>query len=84
MPALIGLPIKEIVTPLGLATKVQDALCAGGGQLGALLHVAESSETGDLDLLGSSLGDLPGLNLKALNRAQTQALQWANNIGKEA
>ncbi len=84
MPALIGQAIEEIVAPLGLTGKVRDALCEGSGLLGALLQVAESSETGDLDLLSNSLTQLAGLNLKALNRAQTQALLWANSIGNDA
>ena len=83
MPALMGLPIEEIIAPLGLASKVRDALCNGSGILGALLRVAECSESGDLTHLTASLDELPGLSLKALNCAQTQALQWANSIGHE-
>jgi c-di-GMP-related signal transduction protein len=84
MPALISLPIREIVAPLGIADHVRDALCEGSGSLGALLHLAENSETGDLDALGDSLQLLPRLSLKALNRAQTHALQWANTISQPA
>jgi EAL and modified HD-GYP domain-containing signal transduction protein len=84
MPALIGLPIEEIIAPLGMADIVCDALRIGSGPLGALLHLAESSETGDLSTLATSLKALPSVNLKAVNRAQTQALQWANSIGQES
>jgi EAL and modified HD-GYP domain-containing signal transduction protein len=84
MPALIGQPITDIVAPLGLAANVRDALCAGSGELGDLLHLAESSENGDMTLLGSSLANLPGLGVKAVNRAQTQALQWAFSITQES
>jgi len=83
MPALVGLPIADIVAPLGLAANVKDALCAGSGPLGDLLRLAESSEDGDLDKLTGSLARLPGLGAKALNRAQTQALLWANQISQE-
>ncbi|MDP3539264.1 MAG: EAL domain-containing protein [Azonexus sp.] len=84
MPALISQPIEEIVAPLGLASMVRDALCLGTGTLGALLKVAESSETGDLEALTKSQQELPApISLKAINRAQTQALQWANSIGQE-
>src|SRR6185369_1090331 len=83
MPALISLPIAEIVAPLGLSRPVIDALCARSGPLGALLHLAECGETGDLETLTAGLRELPELSLKALNHAQTQALQWANAIGKE-
>jgi EAL and modified HD-GYP domain-containing signal transduction protein len=83
MPALVGLPIADIVAPLGLTANVRDALCAGTGTLGALLRIAESSEDGDLLRLTQALAELPGLGPKAINRAQTQALQWANEIGQE-
>jgi EAL and modified HD-GYP domain-containing signal transduction protein len=84
MPALIGLPIAEIVSPLGLPNEVRDALCEGKGLLGALLRIAESSEDGNLDGLRTHLHALPDLSLKALNRAQAQALQWANSISRDA
>ncbi|MBS1144752.1 MAG: hypothetical protein H6R14_2158 [Proteobacteria bacterium] len=83
MPALVGQPIAEIVAPLGLTTSLREALCEGSGPLGALLRLAESSESGELDQLSAVLAELPGLSPKALNRAQTQALQWSNSIGEE-
>ena len=83
MPALMNLPIEEIITPLGLAEALRDALCAGSGTLGALLRLAECSEGGDLECLAEQLAKLPGIGPKALNRAQTGALQWANAIGRE-
>jgi len=84
MPALVGQPIAEIVAPLGLTANVRDALCEGSGPLGALLRLAESSESGDIPRLTAALDELPGLSPKGLNRAQTQALQWANSIGQDA
>lgn len=83
MPALVAQPIEEIVAPLGLARDVRDALCNGSGRLGALLQITESSESGDVARLGSALAGLPGLEPKAINRAQTMALQWANEIVQE-
>jgi EAL and modified HD-GYP domain-containing signal transduction protein len=84
MPVLIGQPIEDIVAPLGVSKQVHDALCSSAGTLGALRQLAESSETGDLTTLSSSLATLSSLNLKAVNRAQTQALQWANSIGQDS
>jgi c-di-GMP-related signal transduction protein len=84
MPALVGLPISEIVAPLGLSGDVRDALCEGKGVLGDMLHLAESSENGEIEVLTSNLAKLSGLTPKQLNRAQTDALQWANNIGRES
>ncbi len=83
MPALVGLPIDQIVTPLGLADEVTLALCAGEGSLGDLLKLTESSENGDISILTELFSRLPGLGPKTLNRAQTEALQWANSIGQE-
>ena len=83
MPALIGQPIADIVNPLGLESNVREALCDGTGQLGDMLRLAESSENGNLEQLAEDLASLPGITPKALNYAQTQALQWANNIGQE-
>ena len=84
MPALVGQPIDEIVAPLGLASSVRDALCDSSGALGEMLRIAENSENGELEQLANNLAHLPGLGPKALNRAQTQALQWANSIGQDA
>lgn len=83
MPALVGLPITDIVAPLGLSSEVRDALCTGEGELGCLKRLAESSENGDLAELTDALAAFPGLGARALNRAQTQALQWAFSIGQE-
>jgi EAL and modified HD-GYP domain-containing signal transduction protein len=83
MPALVGQPIAGMVATLGLTANVRDALCEGSGPLGALLRLAENSENGDIFRLTAALAELPGLSPKALNRAQTQALQWTNSIGQE-
>jgi EAL and modified HD-GYP domain-containing signal transduction protein len=48
-----------------------------------MLNLAESSEGGDLQQLTRALATLPGISPKALNRAQTQALIWANSINQE-
>lgn len=82
MPALTGLPMAEIIAPLGLANSVKDALTTGEGELGYMLEITKSCETGDPHQLGQNLQKLPGLGIKAINHAQTQALQWANNINQ--
>lgn len=84
MPALVAQPIAEIVAPLGLASGVHGALCDGSGELGDLLKLTASSEDGDLAGLGEILARLAPLGPKALNRAQTEALAWANSIDREA
>ena len=83
MPALIGQTIADIVNPLGLASHVREALCDDTGQLNDMLRLTENSENGNLEQLAKNLASLPGITPKTLNRAQTQALQWANSIGQE-
>ena len=82
MPALIGLPIEEIIAPLGLPEEVQKALSAKQGRLGEMLSVTEACETGDLTALTENLKQLHGLGAKALNRAQAQSLLWANGLAQ--
>ena len=80
MPAVIGQAIEEIVAPLPLTTAVRDALCAGSGQLGDLLRLAESCESEDFPVQAALLARIPGLTPAMLSRAQTSALQWAGDI----
>lgn len=84
MPVLMGQTIEEIVVPLGVTASVRDALCEGTGQIGHLLKLSEASEIGELAALTTHLRAIEQLNAKALNRAQTQALQWANSIRHES
>ena len=80
MPALIGLPIEEIIAPLGLPDEVRQALSGHAGELARMLDLVEACESGEFCDLSGKLRELPGLALKSLNRAQTQALQWANSL----
>ncbi len=83
MPALIGLPLPDIVAPLGLADNVREALCQQGGELGDLLQLTEKSEDGDLVAMSAVLAKLPALSPRRLNLAQTDALSWANSIARD-
>lgn len=84
MPALIGLPIAEIVAPLGITTEVRDALCDGSGPLGNLLALVAATEYGTPADVSAKLAECPGLDMETLNRCLTQALTWASNINREA
>ncbi len=83
MPALVGLPIRDIVTPLPIADSVKAALCDGQGILSTLLGITECSENGDLSGLAERLAQHPELAANALNRAQTAALAWAGTLASE-
>lgn len=83
MPALMGLPIEEIVAPLGLATEVRDALCEGGGALGCLLKLIIATEDDSSNDIDPILAECSGLDTETLNQCQTQAMAWANSIDRE-
>lgn len=84
MPALMGLPIAEIVTPLHLAIDVREALCEGKGKLGNLLKLIAATEDDSLEEIETILAECPGLETENLNQCQTQAMAWANSINREA
>ncbi len=85
MPALLGLPILEVVASLGLASEVREALTENySGLLGQLLKLTEDLEYNDVAASSDDLEQLSGLNLQAVNACLSQALAWANNIGREA
>jgi len=83
MPVLVGQPIRDIVSPLGLGDDVKAALCDDAGLLADLLKLTECSENGDLSSLAGCFARLPAIGPKALNRAQTGALHWANSLTQE-
>ena len=84
MPALMGMPIEEIVAPLGITSEVRDALCQGSGALGGLLKLIAATESDTPEETESALQECPGLDATTLNQCQAQALAWANSINREA
>lgn len=83
MPALLGVPMENILQGLDLDASVVGALNVHEGELGALLTLAEALETGD----GAScqaLADMLGSDAETINTCLTQALTWAGNISREA
>jgi c-di-GMP-related signal transduction protein len=85
MPTLLNQSIIDILAQLPVAPAIAQALSGeGNGPLGALLHLAEASERGDCEVIDVLLGQCQGLNGDILNTALSQALAWANNIGRDA
>lgn len=84
MPALMGIPMTEIVAPLGITSEVRDALCEGSGALGKLLALVAATEYGAPQEISLRLAECPGLNNETLNRCLTQALTWASNISRDS
>ena len=84
MPTLMGLPIEEIVAPLGIDSSVRDALCDGSGPIGKLLRLVSATESDAPEDTEIALQECASLNAETLNQCQTQALTWASNINREA
>jgi EAL and modified HD-GYP domain-containing signal transduction protein len=85
MPALLGLPIIEVVASLGLANEIKLALTENyAGHLGQMLKLVEDLERNDVEASRQDIAQLPALNPQTVNACLSQALAWANNIGREA
>lgn len=73
MPALLGMPIEEILGSIEVEPDIRAALLEHRGPLGTLLHTAEWID-GQM-----SHGRLPA----ALSTRLMQAMSWANSIAQE-
>lgn len=82
MPAVFGVLIEDIITPLNLPQQVQDALCGRKGRLGKLLDLAESSEGEEVGDTARIMQELR-IDADALNLAQARAMAWASRIDHE-
>ncbi len=84
MPALIGMPLPDILKGIEIAREVRAALLDGEGDLAVMLALCEALEAGDGTDAAAMCARLPGLDADVVNRCQTQALAWAASIGHEA
>ena len=82
IPALLHVPIGEIIATLNVAPDVRAALENRAGVLGRMLLLAEKQEEGDMDACFALMAELPGLDNERVNAILAQALAWANNIGQ--
>lgn len=83
MPALMGMPMEEILKGINLAPAMQAALETGDGTLGSLLVLAQALESGDGTACHDQLEKLPGIDHTLVNAHLTEALCWANSINQE-
>ncbi len=81
MPALMGVPMAEILNGISLGNAVREALEAQTGTLGKMLDLTEALEGNDGETCHDLTARLPGLDADRVNACHTQALIWANNIG---
>jgi c-di-GMP-related signal transduction protein len=86
MPALLGVPMDEILAQLPVAQRVKQAFDGYSGQHGELLRLVEATEQTDLQAIETALEQLSGggvLNAQFISNCIAQALMWANNLGQE-
>ena len=80
LDTLMNEPLPAILVRMNLHEEVEAALLGRSGDLGDLLVLCEKLETGDVAAVQERLRTRPGLNADVLNKAQLEALRWANNI----
>jgi EAL and modified HD-GYP domain-containing signal transduction protein len=80
LDALLGEPLAEILARMSLQEDVESALLLHQGSLGELLDICEKIEMGDLAAIAEKLHTFPGLTVEMLNKAQLEAMGWANKI----
>jgi EAL and modified HD-GYP domain-containing signal transduction protein len=80
LDALLGEPLALILSRMNLQEDVELALLHHDGSLGNLLSHCKMLEAGDLDSVRDALYSHPSLTLEALNKAQLEAMAWANSI----
>ena len=83
MPTLMGIPMEEILRTVNFGDDVREALESHGGTLGTMLSLTEALEGSDIQLCHDLTEELTGIDAGVVNACLTQALTWANNIGKE-
>jgi EAL and modified HD-GYP domain-containing signal transduction protein len=80
LDALLGEPLADILARMSLHDEVEEALLQHKGGLGELLSLCEKIETGDVGAIQEMLHKHPLLTMEIINKAQLEALGWANNI----
>jgi c-di-GMP-related signal transduction protein len=82
LEALLDEPMADILARMSLQEDVEAALLGREGDLGELLVLCEEVETGDVGAVERALRAYSGLTIDALNKAQMEALGWANEIAR--
>lgn len=83
MPTLMGIPMEKILSTVNFGNDVREALESYAGTLGTMLSLTEALEGSDIQLCHDLTEKLAGIDAGVVNACLTQALTWANNIGKE-
>lgn len=79
LPAILQMPMEQLVGQLSLAESVNDALLSRTGLYGPILKLAESVEHDDAAALSRAAADMQ-LSSAQVNRFHLEALAWANKL----
>ena len=79
LDALLGVSMEKVLESMSLPEAICDALLGHGGVYGPFLELAKVSEGEDGVALAEQAGML-GLSADQFNRAQMQALQFAETM----
>jgi len=77
---ILGMPIKEIVKTMPLASPIEQALVTGEGLLGELLNLTSSYITGNNDNIIEQIEGF-GLDKGVVQQEFVEASQWAQKLG---
>ena len=80
LDVLLGEPLSGILARMSLQEDVEVALLRHEGALGNLLGHCKKLELGDLESVRAALHSHPLLSMETLNKAQLEAMAWANSI----
>jgi EAL and modified HD-GYP domain-containing signal transduction protein len=83
LDALFAMPLAEILAPLNLADEVVEAVLRRAGPLGALLTLAERSETAPDAAFGELLASA-AINPADYARCLVEACHWTIQVGQGA
>lgn len=84
MPALLGMPMEQVLPTLGLAPAIDTALRRRDGPIGHLLRLATASEEEGVPDLGAALLANDWVCPVLFSRAQSEALAWAHSLSRRA
>lgn len=80
LDTMLGMPLPEALEHMSLHEEVEAALLQRDGRLGECLTLCENLEQGNIASLQECLRDHHWLTFGNLNKAQMEAMAWANAI----
>lgn len=82
MDAILGRPLRSILTTLPVRREIKDALLENKGPYRVILEIALSHETGDWSAVHDLTASMPIAESDYL-KMYLSAVEWANSLGRE-